>query len=253
MKAYENLIRKVFETGRMHNSRAGATLAVFGATFEADLRKGFPVITLRKIDYRQAIGELAAFIHGATTVEEFESYGCKYWSAYPNALGPIYGAQWRNFNGVDQLKELLTGLREDPGSRRHMLSTWNPADLDKMVLPPCHLLTQFHVEETWLDCIVYMRSVDIMLGLPYDIIVYALLQELLAAELGLKARKLKFFFGNAHIYQNHFACTFGLLRREPMTLPSLEFSCIDLLNFQPEDVSIIGYLSNEPTKFELNL
>lgn len=253
MSNYQRLVKRVLNDGSPAQSRAGDVIYKFGESYTTDLRLGFPVITERAIDYNQAFGELAAFIHGCTTQEEFQNYGCKYWAAYGEDLGPIYGAQWRNFNGVDQLNELIFGLATNPESRRHIMSTWNPADLSKMVLPPCHILTQFNVDNDVLEQIVYMRSVDIILGLPYDIIVYAGLQMLLANQLGLTAGKLKFFFGNAHIYQNHIEAAEIIVAEPSRPRPTLHLNNEDILSFEPNDFYLANYTPGRALKVPLNL
>jgi thymidylate synthase len=253
MSNYQKLIERVSKKGQRAKSRAGNVLYTFGETYSTDLRLGFPVVTEREIDFKQAFGELAAFIHGCTTQEQFQNFGCKYWSDYGDDLGPIYGAQWRNFQGVDQLNELLFNLSADPTSRRHILSTWNPADLDKMALPPCHLLAQFNVADGVLEQIVYMRSVDVILGLPYDIIVYAGLQSLIANQLGLVAGKLKFFFGNTHIYTNHIDAANQILVQPARPRPALHINNNDVLLFEPDDFFLTGYEHGPKLKIPLNL
>lgn len=254
MSNYQNLISLILDNGQFKSSRAGNAEYIFGAHWTTDLRLGFPIITERKIDYKQGFGELAAFIKGCTKASEFTDLGCKYWNAYGEDLGPIYGAQWRNFNGVDQLDDLITGLRLDPYSRRHILTTCNPADLDKMVLPPCHLLTQFDVStEGVLSCVVYMRSCDAILGLPYDIIVYAGLQSLLANQLNLAAGPLQFFFGNIHIYENHLDAAKTIVKQPARPRPMLHINNANLLEFMPDDFFITGYEPGPRLDVPLNL
>jgi len=256
MKAYKDLCSRVLNLGIPNSSRAGDTIYRFGETLELNLKDGFPLLTMRKIDYTQAFGELAAFIRGETTKEAFSNLGCHYWNTTGgevNELGPIYGYQWRNW-GADQLLGLIDNLQTNPDSRRHILAAWNIEDLDKMVLPPCHILAQFDVSPAKkLSCIVYMRSVDIMLGLPYDIAVYALLTHLLADVCEYTAGELKFFFGNAHIYQNHIAQADELMLRRPYSLPYLVLDCPNILEFHPMEAQLDGYVCQPPMKFELNL
>jgi thymidylate synthase len=266
MKQYKDLINRVLDAAQVSPDRTGVgTLFKFGESIEIDLQDQFPIVTLRKIDYTQAFGELAAFLKGATSKKEFSELGCNYWNSTKGVdtddnLGPIYGAQWVNFNGVNQLQELVTSLKENPYSRRHILSTWNPADLHKMALPPCHITAQFNIHEGELSCIVYMRSVDIMLGLPYDLIVYAGLTHLLAKECGLNLGKLKFYFGNAHIYRNHIMDAIKLVKREPITeiadQPNMKPELIlssTLWDFDPKEARIIFYQPHPSVRFELNL
>lgn len=253
MQQYKELLDRVMSHGSDFKDRSGVgSVCLFGESIVMNLQDGFPIVTLRKINYQAAIGELAAFIAGATTNEEFQKFGCNYWSEYGSQLGPIYGYQWRNWGG-DQLRKLVQNIKQNPFSRRHILSTWNAEDLDAMVLPPCHLLAQYHVTENrMLDSVVYMRSVDLAVGLPYDIIVYALLQHLIAYECGLTPRYLRFFFGNAHIYKPHLENVSIMMDREPKQQPILYLDPIaSLLNFDPADAEVHDYTSHGPIKFEL--
>lgn len=222
-QAYMNLVTEVITRGEHRPSRAGFTVGVFGATFQTDcLERGyFPILTQRKIFPAGILGELEAFLKGAEDLQTFKDAGCNYWDANaaewaPNKhtpvalqkVGRIYGAHWRNWTGaqgtVDQLANLVTSLRTDPYSRRHLLTTYNPAELAEGCLPPCHVLAQFNVRTTkQLDCIVTMRSVDLCLGLPSDVILYATLLLLLCNEAGYAPGKLTFMLGDTHVYRNH--------------------------------------------------
>lgn len=254
MSNYTILLHNVLSTGSWVDTRAGKALCKLGLTYTVDLQAGFPVVTEREINYRAAFGELAAFIHGCTKREEFIAFGCNYWNAYGDDFGPIYGAQWRNFNGIDQLKELVESLKLDPLSRRHILTTWNPADLHKMILPPCHLIAQFHVIGNTLNCTVYMRSCDLVLGLPYDIIVYAGLLSLLAKDIDLKPAQLTFMFGNAHIYENHIEQVNKLISENPKWWPQLNINDnTTTLGFLPEHFTLIDYKSGPKLVVPLNL
>lgn len=222
-QAYLNLVSEVITRGEHRPSRAGFTVGVFGATFQTDcLERGyFPILTQRKIFPAGILGELEAFLKGAEDLQTFKDAGCNYWDANaaewaPNKhvpvllqqVGRIYGAQWRNWTGpqgtVDQIAKLVEGLKADPYSRRHLLTTYNPAELTEGCLPPCHVLAQFNVRTTkQLDCIVTMRSVDLCLGLPSDIILYAVLMLVLCNETGCTPGKLTFMLGDTHVYRNH--------------------------------------------------
>ena len=259
MHAYRDLIDRVLTKGTVERARNCSTLHVFGEEITFDLTEGFPIVTLRKIDYIQAIGELTGFLRGYTTKSQFNSVGCHYWNSTGgmanDELGPIYGAQWNNFFGINQLKVLLENLHYAKFSRRHILTTWNPAQLNDMVLPPCHIIAQFHVREDHvLDCIVYMRSVDIMLGLPYDIIIYALLVHILAHCCNMFVGTLKFTFGNTHIYTPHIMEAVYMIKYDPLPLSQLLLDPgTSLLTFDPKDVIIAGYASHKARKFELFL
>ena len=259
MKAYKDLIDRILTNGKPEKARNCPTVHVFGEEISFNLTEGFPIVTLRKIDYMQAVGELTGFLRGYTKKSQFSSVGCRYWNSTGSTandnLGPIYGAQWNNFFGVNQLKVLLTHLKHDKLSRRHVLTCWNPAQINDMVLPPCHIIAQFHVsDDTVLDCIVYMRSVDVMVGLPYDIILYALLMHLLAHCCNMTVGTLKFTFGNTHIYEPHIMEAIHMIKYEPLPLSTLVLDPgTSLVTFAPEDVTILDYQSYRPRPFELFL
>jgi thymidylate synthase len=210
--AHAMLVNDVLDGGQHRVGRNGGFTSKFGLTLRADLQSCFPIITTRKIYWRGIFGELAAFLEGATSLKRFRELGCNYWEhnarQWPqfdgDNLGPLYGAQWRNFGGVDQLAGLVHSLNVNAASRRHVMTTWNPPQLDTMCLPPCHLLTQFHVAGGLLHQTVYMRSVDLCLGLPADLVLYGLLQHLVATQtIHLRPGELVFMLGDAHVYDNH--------------------------------------------------
>jgi thymidylate synthase len=262
MIGYKDLMMACLTEGKLMDTRAGKAVVIFNQGLEMDLTQGFPIVTTRKINYRQGFGELAAFIHGERTKEGFRKYGCTYWETTGDNddLGPIYGALWRYWptgdveeHDIDQLAELVKGLKQDPGSRRHVLTTWNPSVMPIQALPPCHLIAQWHVDEGLLHCSVYMRSVDLMLGLPFDIIVYAGLTELLAKECGYRAGSMAFFFANAHIYANHVKNAFTQLAREPYQMAKLISTCDNIFGFLPEHFTIENYKSHDRLEYPLNL
>lgn len=254
MSNYKDLVTRIITDGFVKTSRAGNVVYKFGESIAFDLEKGFPIITEREVAYNAAFGELSAFIHGCTKVSEFKALGCNYWDAYGEDLGPIYGAQWRNFEGTDQLRSLINNLKADHSSRRHILTTWNPRRLSEMVLPPCHIMAQYDVYNDKLSSIVYMRSADVMLGLPYDIIVYAGLQHLLARELDLNVGTLQFYFGNCHIYRNHIEAAEAISKSTvERPLPFLHNVCDNLLDFRPDDFYVTGYESGPKITIKLNL
>ena len=217
-QGYMKLLEDVQQYGEMRPSRAGNTIGVFGAKLEiASLAFGdFPLLTARKMFYKPVLGELAAFLLGATDVAVFKMFGCNYWDANAavwsgnlgcpveeHEVGQIYGAKWRDFHGVDQIRKLVDGINSDPHSRRHLITAYDPSETYQC-LPPCHLMAQFSVRsDNSLDCIVYMRSVDLCLGLPSDVILYAALLILVAKETDCSCGVLTFMFGDAHIYENH--------------------------------------------------
>lgn len=253
---YHVLIEDVLDNGVNRTGRNGGFTSRFGEVLKHDLRCGFPIITTRKIAWRQAFGELAAFLEGATSLARFKELGCTYWEMNSNGkddLGPIYGAQWRNFGGVDQLQQLLEGLQKNPTSRRHVMSTWNPADLEAMCLPPCHLLTQFHVAKGLLHQTVYMRSVDLCLGLPYDLVLYGLLQHLVAHEVGLEPAEMTFMLGDAHVYDAHDELWQIQKYRSFASAPPVLATVmgVNLLDFQPGDATFINYEPHEAIDYAL--
>jgi thymidylate synthase len=262
MQQYIDLIDRVLTPWQGQKDRTGVgTRYLFGEHISFDLTDGFPIVSLRKINYKAAFAEAAGFIRGVTSKKAFSALGCNYWNTTGDSddLGPIYGYQWRNWGG-DQLAKLVQELMYNPFSRRHILSTWNVDDLDSMALPPCHIIAQFNVQQDKnqtprLDCLVYMRSVDIMLGLPYDIIVYALLTHLLAKECQYTVGMLRFTFGNAHIYDNHTMDAIKLIKLEPQAgMVGLKLAeNTSLFNFKPEDAELLGYNPGPSVEFKLNL
>lgn len=271
MLEYKDLISHVLYTGRHSKDRTGVgTIRTFGEKLQFDLRNGFPAVTIKKLHFGSVAAELSAFLKGANTVKEFHDEGTHIWdlnaqSAYtkgitndPNDLGPIYGAQWRNwrtdFGGIDQLRRAIDLINKEPTSRRIMVSAWNVSDLDKMALPPCHTHFQFFVEDRYLDCLFYMRSVDVFLGMPFDIASYALLTHIIANETGLIPRKLIGMFGDTHIYLNHTDQIRTMLRREPYSLPALTLdpqATID--NFNKNMATLINYTYYEEIRGPLNV
>lgn len=266
---YLDLMLEIFKQGKLRPSRVGSTGQIFGATVAImDLQRGkFPILTTRKMFPAGVWGELAAFLRGATKLEEFQQFGCNYWN--DNAakwgvnrnrhsdewqVGNIYGAQWRKFgkHGIDQIEVLLEGLTKDPYGRRHLLTTYDPSTLHEACLPPCHLLTQFNVNGSELDAIVYMRSVDVCLGLPADIILYATLLALVAHTVNLQPGRLAFMTGDTHIYATHSESAQLQLEREPLELPGYWLSPEATLdNFEPKHIRLVDYQYHEPIKYEL--
>jgi len=205
-------------------------------------------------------------VRGAETVNEFRNWGCNYWDANAKAwpanahlpvelmrVGKIYGGQWRDFNGVDQLRCLVRDLKFNPDSRRHLLTTYNPAELDQACLPPCHLLAQFNVDKGVLDCVVYMRSVDLCVGLPSDYILYATLLVLLAKECGYTAGALTFMLGDTHVYANHVVEWHRQKSRAMHPLPSFVLEPnATVLEFKPEDIQLNDYQHHDQIKYIFN-
>lgn len=268
--AYRNLLMQVLVQGSVRASRVGPTLQLFGSVIPIiDLtRDEFPILTTRRMYMGGILGELAAFLKGATTLREFKDFGCHYWD--DNAakwegnrghvpedylVGNVYGAQWRKFgkHGVDQIEMLQEGLLKDPYGRRHLLTTLDPSTFHEACLPPCHLLTQFNVtNEGALDAIVYMRSVDLCLGLPADVALYAVLLCLTAQSVNLKPGRLAFMMGDSHIYHVHNDQARVQLEREVLDPAHYKLNPKATLDsFAPSDFTITDYNFHEPIKYEL--
>jgi thymidylate synthase len=262
MNGYLDLLTRVAGTGKPRPSRVGHTVQRFGEILEIPIGDTLPVLTTRQIFWRPVLGELAAFLEAAEHVDRFKQLGCNYWDADAKRwgrdgwLGRIYGVQWRSWrtgSGVyDQLRALVEGLRSDPHGRRHILTAWNPGELDEMALPPCHVLAQFNVDDDKLDCAVYMRSVDLCLGLPADMILYGALLHLVAEEVHKAAGKLTFFFGDCHVYQEHIPVMLQQLRRQPRDQPRWYNPAGNgLFNFDPGRVDLVNYSHYAPLSYRL--
>lgn len=274
MREWQELLDSVLTFGDQRPDRTGiGTLSLFGKTIEFDLTDGFPIVTTKKLYIQQGLAELAAFLKGATTKEAFNAEGCTYWDKNIDAwsktgyAGRIYGAQWRNWKSivgawpasiheVDQIDELIKGINLNPYGRRHMVTAWNPGELEDMCLPPCHCFFQCYVDSTkqYLDMIVYMRSVDLFLGLPFDIVIYAVLQYLIARDTKLKPRMLKFLLGDSHIYLNHIEQVKTVLSRIPYDLPTLKLAPeASVNNFGRRMVLLEGYECHDYIEAALNV
>lgn len=225
---YLNLMQRVLNTGKDRPNRTGVdTRGVFGEQLRFNLRHTFPLLTSKRVPFKAVAWELLWFMRGETSVKWLQDRGVTIWDEWvkpDGTIGPGYGKQWRNFNGVDQLAGLVKGLRDDPNGRRHILSAWNPAELSEMALPPCHLLCQFHVQGKWLSCQVYQRSADLFLGVPFNIASYALLTHIMAKLTGLFAAELVWTGGDVHIYHNHFAQCQEQLERPLRQSPEFTFT-----------------------------
>lgn len=279
MRQWQGLMANILEFGKRRPNRTGVdTIAAFGAIIQFDdIYKQFPAVTTKKLGFTQVKAELACFLRGYDNLADFWVMGCNIWDENANAeywlknpnrrgegdLGRIYGVQWRDWRapnkeyGIDQLKILVQNLRDDPFSRRHVVTAWNPGELDKMCLPPCHTMFQCYVDQGSLDMLVQMRSVDVFLGLPFDIASYATLQHLLAKECGYIPRTLKFCLGDTHIYTNHLEQVKTVLAREPYPLPHLEYATgrgsNKIWNFDPKDVELVGYKSHDAVPGVMNV
>ena len=252
MQQYLDLMRHVLEHGTVKTDRTGTgTRSVFGWQMRFDLAQGFPVLTTKKLHLRSIIVELLWFLRGDTNIAWLKEHGVSIWDEWADEngdLGPVYGAQWRSWptpdgRHIDQISELLAGLRNNPDSRRHIVSAWNPAEIPSMKLPPCHALFQFYVADGRLSCQLYQRSADIFLGVPFNIASYALLTMMVAQVCGLKPGEFVHTLGDAHLYSNHLEQAQLQLARAPRPLPTMWINpeVTDLFAFRPEDFRLDGY------------
>ncbi|GEL42519.1 thymidylate synthase [Methylorubrum extorquens] len=252
MRAYHDLLTRILSEGVRKEDRTGTgTLSVFGHQMRFDLADGFPLVTTKQLHLRSIIHELLWFLKGDTNVAYLKENGVTIWDEWADAngdLGPVYGKQWRSWakpdgGTVDQIAWILDEIARNPDSRRLIVSAWNPADLDRMALAPCHCLFQFYVADGRLSCQLYQRSADAFLGVPFNIASYALLTAMMAQVTGLKAGDFVHTFGDAHLYTNHLEQTHLQLSREPRPLPRLRLNpeVRSLFDFRFEDIVIEGY------------
>lgn len=252
MLEYHRLLNLVLEEGRPRTDRTGTgTLGVFGAQARFDLRESFPLVTTKKVHLRSIIHELLWFLRGDTNTGYLREHGVTIWDEWADAegdLGRIYGAQWRTWQGsdgktFDQIAETVRLIKESPDSRRIIVSAWNPGELDRMALPPCHVLFQFHVQDGELSCQLYQRSADLFLGVPFNIASYALLTLMMAQVAGLRPGEFVHTFGDLHLYSNHLEQAREQLGREPRLLPRLKLNPErrELGDFIYEDFVVEGY------------
>ncbi len=249
---YETLLRDVFEHGTPKTDRTGTgTISVFGRQMRFDLSEGFPLVTTKKLHIRSIIHELLWFLSGSTNIGYLKENGVSIWDEWANEhgdLGPVYGHQWRHWRTadgteVDQIAEVLEQIRRHPDSRRMIVSAWNPGDVPKMALPPCHCLFQFYVADGRLSCQLYQRSCDLFLGVPFNIASYSLLTHMMAQQCGLAAGDFVWTGGDCHIYSNHFEQTKLQLSREPRPYPQLVIKRKpeSIFDYRFEDFEIVGY------------
>lgn len=286
------MCRYILEHGENRPDRTGTgTRSVFGYQTRYDLREGFPLLTTKKMYLRPIAEELLWFIKGDTNIKYLVDRNVKIWNEWPyedfkksedfngetleefvekikndddfakkhGNLGPVYGAQWRNFNneGTDQLMKLIDSLKNNPFSRRHIISAWNPSQVDEMALPPCHTLMQFYVssDKKYLSCQLYQRSADTFLGVPFNIASYALLTCMLAQVCGYEPKEFIHTIGDAHIYKDHFDVVKTQIEREPLPLPRLVLNkdIDNLFDFKIEDIKLEGYQSHGPLKGKVSV
>lgn len=249
---YEDLLRETLATGARKTDRTGTgTVSVFGRQLRFDLAQGFPLVTTKRVHFRSIAYELLWFLRGEHNVGWLREHGVSIWDEWADAdgeLGPVYGVQWRSWptpsgECIDQIQEAVRLLRTDPDSRRIIVSAWNPADIPRMALAPCHALFQFYVADGKLSCQLYQRSADLFLGVPFNIASYALLTQLMAAQTGLQLGEFVWTGGDCHIYQNHFDQVAEQLRREPFPAPALRIvrERPSISDYEFEDFLLEGY------------
>lgn len=252
MHQYHDLLRLVLDQGFDRDDRTGTgTRSVFGHQMRFDLNEGFPALTTKKLHLRSIIHELLWFLKGDTNIAYLKANGVSIWDEWADEngdLGPVYGAQWRSWPApgggtIDQIANLVRQIETNPSSRRHIVSAWNPAEVDEMALPPCHCLFQFYVADGKLSCQLYQRSADIFLGVPFNIASYALLTMMVAQVTGLKPGDFVHTLGDAHLYKNHFDQAHLQLSREPRALPVMRIKpdVTDLFAFTYDDFKLEGY------------
>ncbi len=290
MKQYLELVNHILNNGVQRADRTSTgTISTFGYQMRFDLSEGFPLLTTKKVHFKSVVHELLWFIQGSTNIRPLVLNNVRIWNEWPyekyqkseyyqgesmndfiekikedpdfaekfGDLGPVYGKQWRDFNGVDQLEELIQGLKKNPFSRRHIINAWNPADLDKMALPPCHMMMQFYVssDQKKLSCQLYQRSADVFLGVPFNIASYALFTHMIAQAVGLEAGEFIHTLGDAHIYNDHLEQVNIQKNREPMKLCQLKLNpnIHSIYDFKYEDIECIDYISHPAIKGKVSV
>ncbi len=273
MKQYHQALEHILKHGKQKTDRTGiGTISVFGHQMRFDLRTGFPAITTKKLAWKAVVSELlwflegsgderrlAEILHGTRDLSKTTIWTANakadYWlpkAHYEGDLGRVYGVQWRDFLGVDQIQQLIDGIKKDPSGRRHILTAWNPAELDQMALPPCHVMSQFDVTDGYLSCQLYQRSCDMFLGVPFNIASYSLLTHIIARECGLKAGDFVWTGGDCHIYTNHVDAVKEQLSREERALPTLFMTVNKKWNeYVLEDFVLEGYDPHPAIKAEM--
>ena len=280
MRPYLDLLQHILDNGRPRQDRTGTgTIGVFGYQMRFDLAEGFPLLTTKKLHLRSIIHELLWFLAGETRVEPLQEAGVRIWNEWATAeecgrfgreagdLGPVYGHQWRNFgasvqgdgsyarDGVDQIQRLLDGLQNNPWSRRHLVTGWNPKEANQVTLPPCHTLFQFYVQDDRLSCQLYQRSADVFLGVPFNIASYSLLLMMIAQVSGLEPGEFVHSFGDAHLYTNHLDQARLQLSRDLKARPRMVLNPAvkDLFAFTYEDFKLEGYEPHPHIKAQVSV
>lgn len=252
MKQYLDLLQHIMENGTDKPNRTGIdTRSVFGAQMRFDLSKGFPLVTTKKVHLKSIIHELIWLLSGNTNIKYLKDNNVRIWNEWADKdgnLGPVYGAQWRNFNGqgIDQIKDVVNRLKTNPNDRRMIVSAWNPAQIDQMALPPCHAFFQFYTANGKLSCQLYQRSCDMFLGVPFNIASYSLLTMMMAQVTGFEPGDFVHTLGDAHIYHNHFDQVKEQISRTPFELPQMKINpdVKNIDDFKYEDFELVNYQSH---------
>ena len=264
MKQYLEALNFCLENGTDVKSRAGNVRKAFGYQMRFDLQKGFPAVTTKKLAWKAVVSELLWFLEGSDDERRLaeilfskdrkeiedkntiwtQNAESDYWkpkSKFKGDVGRIYGVQWRNFMGIDQITNLIESLKTNPNSRRHLLTAWNPSEIDKMSLPPCHAFSQFYVENNKLSCQLYQRSCDMFLGVPFNIASYSLFTHIMAKECNFEVGEFIINFGDFHIYHEHFEQVKIQIKRVPKKLPNLEFNSKNIFSYTVDDFRLVDY------------
>jgi thymidylate synthase len=264
MNQYLDLMQHVLDSGTPKGDRTGTgTLSVFGYQMRFDLSDGFPILTTKKLHLKSIIHELLWFLSGDSNVRYLQENDVRIWNEWADEdgeLGPVYGVQWRSWRGadgqvVDQISELIENIKANPNSRRLIVNAWNVAEIEKMALPPCHLMFQFYVADGKLSCQLYQRSADIFLGVPFNIASYTLLTLMVAQVCGLKPGDFVHTFGDAHLYNDHLEQAKMQLSRKPYPLPEVKINpdVKDIFSFRYEDFELVGYQAHPHIKAKVSV
>jgi len=264
MKQYLELLKYVLENGVRKADRTGTgTLSVFGYPMRFDLQEGFPLVTTKKIHFKSVVYELLWFLRGESNIRYLKEHGVSIWDEWADEtgeLGPVYGVQWRAWRAgdgrtIDQMSQVVEAIRRNPDSRRLIVSAWNVGEIDKMALPPCHLLFQFYVANGRLSCMMIQRSADIFLGVPFNIASYSLLTMMVAQVCGLAPGEFVHILGDAHLYLNHLEQAQLQLSRQPYPLPEVRLNPAvrSLFDFDYPDIELVGYQAHPAIKAPISV
>ncbi len=276
MQQYLEALKDCYQNGVDVDSRAGKVRKSFGYQMRFDLNEGFPAVTTKKLAWKAVVSELLWFLEGSNDERRLaeilyndkrenlndkktiwtQNANSSYWkkkAKFEGDVGKIYGVQWRDFNGVDQIKNLIEGLKKEPNSRRHILTAWNPKEIDLMSLPACHAFSQFFVSNNKLSCQLYQRSCDMFLGVPFNIASYSLLVHLLASECSIQVGEFIHNLGDYHIYHEHFEAVKMQLKRDPLKLPELYYEKKNIFEYKLNDFTLKNYNSHATIKANMNV